>query len=90
MSKLFCLLMVSPLALSGQDVSRWNLNVGVGPSFPTGNTTNRINTGFNFTAGGGFNFSDHIGLNIDYIFNDFNLTDQALAGANAPGGYSHV
>jgi hypothetical protein len=73
-----------------QDTPRWNANVGGGVSFGVGDAGDRVNTGYNFTGGGGINFSDHLGLEIDYLFNNFGLSDQALAGAGAPDGYAHV
>jgi opacity protein-like surface antigen len=84
----FCFLAAG--VMSAQDLSRWNANVGAGPSFGMGDVSDRVNTGFNFTAGGGFNFSRQFGIEADYLFNDFGLSDKALNAANAPGGYAHV
>ena len=90
MRTIFAFYFLSAAVVSAQDFSKWNANVGGGVSFATGDAADRVNTGFNFTAGGGFNFSKQFGVEVDYAFNDFGLSDKALTFANAPDGYAHL
>ena len=90
MKHLFFLCFLSFNSLIAQDSHKWNANVGGGVSFPIGDAGDRANTGYNFTAGGGLNISKQFGVEIDYIFNGFNLSDKALQGAGAPNGYAHM
>lgn len=88
--KLSLCFFLAAITVFGQDFSRWSAHVQGGPTFPLSETSNRVNTGFNIGAGGGFNFSEHFGLNIDYTFNELGLSNQVLQNADAPGGYAHV
>lgn len=85
---LFCLLF--GVSVAAQDFHKWNANVGGGASFGTGDAGDRVNTGYNFTAGGGLNFSKRFGVEVDYVFNGFSLSNRALQAAAAPNGYAHV
>jgi opacity protein-like surface antigen len=75
---------------SGQVLERINANVGAGVSFPVGDSSDRVNTGYNITAGAGINLSKHFGLEIDYLFSSFGLSDRSLALSGAPDGYAHT
>src|SRR3954451_6209557 len=90
MGKIVFFGLLSCAILSAQDLRRWNANLGFGVSFPTGDAADRANTGFNFTGGAGYNFSKHFGIEADYVFNDFGLSDKSLLAAGAPNGYTHV
>ena len=89
MKRVLFFLVLSCSALVAQDFHKWNANVGGGPSFGVGDAGNLINTGFNFTAGAGLNVSKAFGFEVDYLFNDFGLSDQALHSLSAPDGYAH-
>ena len=80
---------MASIPLHAQDFHNWAFNVGGGPTFGLSDTSNRINTGYNFTLGGGYNFSKHLGLNVDYIFNGADLSSHVLNLTGAPGGYAH-
>lgn len=90
MRKIVVFGLLSCAILSAQELRRWNANIGAGVSFPTGSAADRVNTGFNFTGGAGYNFSKHFGIEADYHFNDFGLSDRSLVAAGAPNGYTHV
>ncbi len=76
-------------SLTAQD-RWWSFNIGGGPTFTTGDTSNRINTGYNFKAGAGYNFTNQIGIDIDYTFQGADLSNTSLAAAGAPGGFAHI
>jgi len=76
--------------LLAQDPGRWNFNFGGGPSFATGDAGRSVNTGYTFTAGGGINLNKHLGFAVDYTFDGFGLSDQALRVSGAPDGYAHA
>lgn len=84
------LAIVSCAPVWAQGPGRWNFNIGAGPAFGLGDTSDRLNTGFNISAGGGINFTQRFGLTLDYTYNDFGLSDRALAEAGAPNGFAHV
>jgi opacity protein-like surface antigen len=90
MRKLALLLCLLSATMEGQDFHRWAFNVGGGPSFGVGDAADRINTGYNVQVGGGYNFSKHFGLNIDYTFQSADLSNKALTAAGSPGGYAHA
>jgi opacity protein-like surface antigen len=90
MKPLFLLCLLSFSSLMAQDLHKWNANVGGGVSFGLGDAGDRVNTGYNFGAGAGLNISKRLGFEVDYIFNNFNLSDKALQAAAAPNGYAHL
>jgi opacity protein-like surface antigen len=83
------LFLLSGVFVSGQGLGRFNANVGAGPAFPVGDSSDRINTGYNISAGAGMNLSRHLGFEVDYLFSSFDLSNRALAAAGAPDGYAH-
>src|SRR3954454_16524298 len=87
--KLLLLTAIASISLHAQDPQRWAFNFGGGPTFSLSDTSDRINTGYNFTVGGGYYFTRHLGLNIDYIFNGADLSSTVLKNVGAPGGYAH-
>ena len=90
MRRCFLLAAVFCFCVAGQDLRRWSFNAGGGPTFPIGDTSDRLNTGYNFKAGGGYNFSRHFGLDINYSFQGADLSNSSLLAAGSPGGYAHV
>lgn len=74
--------------VNAQDYRKWNGYVGAGPSFGIGDTGDRVNTGWAFNGGGGYNFSKNVSLNVDYIYNRFGLSDKTLEAAGAPDGFA--
>jgi opacity protein-like surface antigen len=88
--KLLLLTAIASIPLYAQDPQKWAFNFGGGPTFSLSDTSNRINTGYNFTVGGGYYFTRHLGVNVDYVFNGADLSSQVLQTTGAPGGYAHV
>src|SRR5437763_12683199 len=87
--KLLLLAALASIPLYAQDPSRWAFNVGGGPTFSLSDTSDHLNTGYNFTAGGGYYFTRHLGVNIDYLFSGADLSPNVLRVTGAPGGYAH-
>lgn len=90
MRQKFLILAVMAIPLYSQDFHRLAFNVGGGPTFGVSDTSDRINTGYNFTVGGGYNFGKYIGLNLDYIYNGADLSTNVLNLTRAPGGYARA
>ena len=57
---------------------------------PTSNTNSYLNTGYNFTTGGGLHFSHGLGLLLEYQFIDDGLPSAIVAEAGANGGNAHI
>jgi len=78
--------------------SRWShlaFEFGVGPTAPIGNDVSGGKPvglsgydtwGYNVTAGGGWNFTKHIGAMLEYQFNRNKIPGATLAALGAPGG----
>lgn len=47
---------------------RFNFNIGGGPGFPAGSTSNFANTSYNFVVGGGPNLATHVRLVSEFMF----------------------
>jgi opacity protein-like surface antigen len=90
MKAVFLFALISSTALWAQGPGRWSANIGAGPAFGVGDAGDRVNTGFNVSAGAGFNFSQKFGIMLDYTYNDFGLSDKALSQVGAPDGFAHV
>jgi len=88
--KLLLLAAMASISLHAQNSQKLAFNFGGGPTFTVSDTSDRLNTGYNFTFGGGYNFSKNLGVNIDYIFNGADLSTKVLNFTSAPGGYAHV
>jgi hypothetical protein len=46
----------------------FNFNIGGGPGFPLGTTSDFANTSYNFVVGGGPNLMSHVKLNAEFMF----------------------
>jgi opacity protein-like surface antigen len=47
---------------------RYNFNIGAGPGFPLGHSSDFTKTSYNFVAGAGPNLSSHVKLNFEFMF----------------------
>ena len=66
------------------------LEFGGGFNMPTGDTGSYLNTGFNFTAGGGLHFSHGFTLLAEYTFIEDGLPDAIVAEAGSNSGNAHI
>src|SRR5438309_5552132 len=83
--------LLSTLAISSfaQENTQWhhyNFNVGGGVTPMVGADTSRLNTGWNFVAGGGYNFTRIFGIVGEYMVNQSGVSDRVLRNLNVPGG----
>jgi len=60
--------------------------IGGGFTPPINPIGSRLDTGWNISAGAGVNASHHLGLMLDFMFNDMAINRTFLAQANAPDG----
>jgi len=64
--------------------------VGGGLTEPVGPTNNRLDHGFNFTAGGGFNFTPAVGVIGEFCHNQLGITSGALQHVGVPDGGTRI
>jgi hypothetical protein len=70
-----------------QEAPRFAFDVGGGFTQTIGNTSTQLDeTGWNITAGAGFNFSSYVGTMIDIGYNRFGINAMTLAEVGFPGG----
>lgn len=67
------------------DLKRIILNFGGGVGFPLGDTAKRFNIGGNVVAGIGFNFSNHVGAQFEYLYSWYALKAGELEGVSLSG-----
>lgn len=78
-------------SLQAQDFNhRFNISVGGGFSSPTADASGNFKTGWNMDFRGGVNVSRALLVDLDFTYNQWNLTDAALATFAEPGGYADV
>ena len=82
------LLMVG--ALSAQETPRVALNVGAGFTQGVGGSGRRLDTGWNFDGGVGFNFSSYVGVMGQFNYNQFGINSTTLNNLGFPGGDLNV
>ena len=64
----------------------WNFNFGGGPSPVLGSSHDALNNGYNFTVGGGYNFSPRLGFVLEFMNSAFGLTNNTLVANGAVDG----
>jgi len=87
--------LLSTLTLTSfaQENTQWhhyNFNVGGGVTPMVGADTSRLNTGWNFVAGGGYNFTHALGIVGEYMVNQSGVSDRVLRQLNVPGGSATI
>jgi opacity protein-like surface antigen len=82
-----CVLVSAAFAQEGR---RFNFSAGAGVSFPTGNASSSLNTGWNMDFRGGFNPTPSLLLDLDFSYNHWGLSDSTLAQFGEPGGFGDV
>jgi hypothetical protein len=70
--------------------SRIAIEAGGGFNVPSSDTSSYLNTGFNFTAGGGLHFSHGVSLLAEYQYVRDGLPNSLVAEAGASSGYADI
>jgi opacity protein-like surface antigen len=83
-----CFLLV--IRVSAQDDRWFNLGGGAGFSLPTSDTSASLNTGWNVGVRGGLNVTPHFLADLDFTYNQWDLTRSALARFAEPNGHADV
>src|SRR5438309_10691085 len=79
-------LAISSFAQENTQFHHYNCNVGGGVTPMVGADAGRLNTGWNFVAGGGYNFTHSLGIVGEYMVNQMGVSNNALRQLNVPGG----
>jgi hypothetical protein len=64
--------------------------VGGGFTEPVKDIGTRLDRGWNATAGAGVNLTDHVGVLVDFGFNNFDINRSSLNQVGAPGGTTRI
>jgi hypothetical protein len=73
-----------------QEQHRFTADVGGGVSPLTGAISDKLNTGWNFTASGGYNFSSCFSTSVRYTYNGFGIARSVLTEAQVPDGNARL
>jgi hypothetical protein len=71
---------------TAQEDPKFSFAVGGGFVEPYGATGRRLDRGWNIGGSAGYNFTPHIGANIDVGFNSFGINSATLGQIGVPGG----
>ena len=77
-------------AASAQETPKFTFNVGAGFTTPVGGTGTRLNNGWNFDVGAGYNFHPYIGALVQFNDNQFDINRTTLNNIGFPGGDVNV
>src|SRR5262245_35876375 len=72
--------------LCAQEGPRPTFNIGAGFTPLVGNTSRRLDTGWNIQGGAGVNFTSRLGAMLQFQYNGFNINDRTLAFMGVTGG----
>src|ERR1041385_2812865 len=73
-------------AVSAQETPPFAFNVGAGFTEPVGGTGRRLDAGWNFDAGAGYNFNSYVGLMAQFNFNRLDVNSATVNALGFPGG----
>src|ERR1700681_4054540 len=73
-----------------QDNHRLSLNAGAGVSPLVGGISDRLENGWNATAGAGFRFTSRFETNLQFTYNGYGVRPAVLNELGVPGGNSHL
>src|SRR5207247_1746093 len=76
--------------LTAQNTSKFTFEIGGGFTEPVQHTPNRLDTGFNFTVGGGMNFTPHFGVVGEFGYNELGVTSRVLQAEGVPNGTGRI
>jgi opacity protein-like surface antigen len=77
-------------AAFAQETPKFAFNVGGGFTEPVGRTGTKLNTGWNVSAGAGYNFSPYIGALVQFNDNQNDINRATLNNVGFPGGDVNV
>jgi hypothetical protein len=83
-------LMIPALAQENTQWHHYNFNFGGGVTPMVGADASRLNTGWNFVAGGGYNFTRSLGIVGEYMVNQSGVSNRVLQQLNVPGGSGNI
>jgi len=85
-------LAVISIASSGyaQTDHKFNFNVGAGVTPLVGDIRHRLNTGWNISVGGGYNFAPTFGITAEYSYFGLGVDPSVLHALSVPDGNAHV
>jgi opacity protein-like surface antigen len=69
---------------------KWDAHAGAGVSPLVGDISDRLNTGWHFTVGGGYNLAESVGVTLEYMYNGFGVKKSVLNALNVPSGDAHM
>lgn len=75
---------------AAQNTDRFTFAVGGGFTEPVKHSANRLDTGFNFTVGGGLNFTPHFGILGEFGYNQLGVTSAVLQREGVPDGAGRI
>src|SRR3954452_12307443 len=87
------IVVLASVAAFGQGTTvehRYTANVGFGVTPNTGALSDRLNTGWHFTAGGSVNLGTIFGVNGQFTYNGFGVNRAVLNNFGVPGGDAHL
>src|SRR5260370_40228470 len=67
-----------------QDTHKWTADIGGGVSPLTGAISDRLDTGWNFTVSGGYNFNSYFSSSLRYTYNGLGVNQAVLNQAAVP------
>ena len=69
-----------------QETPKFAFNLGGGFTEPVGGTGTRLNTGWNLSAGAGYNFTSHVGALVQFSDSQSDINRATLNNLGFPGG----
>ena len=81
-----CVGLMAAGSVYAQETPPLAFNVGAGFTTPVGGTGTRLNTGWNVSAGIGYNFSKDVGALVQFNDNQFDINRATVTNLGFPGG----
>lgn len=86
----FAAILFATPAIQAQEASHFTFDLGGGFTQPVGNTSRRLDTGWNVKGGAGFNFNRYVGAMVDVGYNRFDINSATLSSVGFPDGNLQV
>jgi opacity protein-like surface antigen len=87
---LFAMMQSLAICSHAQDAHRFTFDVGGGASPLVGDIGTRLDNGWNFVVGGGYNFTNRFATTVEYQYNGFGVSRAVLNEAQVPEGNSRL